>query len=77
MENDWHAESTTIYWTDYASLQLFVWQVPPGRPQPAGHWRWSAWRGQHELHLSRLAHDDRAAAQHAAQSYADERRYCA
>ena len=73
---DWIAESTTIYWIDYAGLLLCVWQVRPGRPQGARNWRWSAWRGQFELDLSRLGYDTREKAQDAAQAYADERRYC-
>ena len=76
MTTDWIADSATIYLTDYAGLQLFVWQVPPGRPEPAGNWQWSAWNGMHELHLSRLSHDDIASAQDAAMAWADERRYC-
>ncbi len=72
---EWNRESTTIFWTEYGGLHLFVWRMP-GQPVET-QWRWSVWRGSRELHVSRVGlarHED---AMDAAKSYADQRRYCA
>ena len=68
MKQDIYESWAITYSIDYAGLHLLVWQA-----QTVHYWRWSAWRGQHQMHLSQPIYPTRASAQKASQSYADDR----
>ena len=71
----WFEESHAIFGTKAGDIHLFVFRLPVGRPFEL--WRWSAWRGDRELHMSRLSYPTREKAKRASQAYADDRMYCA
>ena len=74
--NDWNRETADIWWTKYAGLHLFVYRMPtPGLRLTL--WRWSAWRGDVEIHVAMVALSTPEETADAAKQYADDRRYCA
>ena len=72
----WSEERTTIYWAKVGDIHIFVFRLPAGVPI-VSQWRWSAWRGEHQLYMSGRSYETREQAQTAALSYGGDRMYCA